>query len=281
MECREALDLLHGYLDGELELAGNYEIERHFAECARCAARLAEEQQLHARLGGSAGSFRAPPHLRNKISAALDDVAPRQTRQLVRESGGRIVRSRRLAGAVAAAGIVGVVFLLSLRSATDEVLIGQVRDSHVRSLMAAHLADVESSDQHTVKPWFAGRIDFAPWVADLSDEGFRLVGGRLDYFSGRPVAALVFKRREHVINLLTWPDAGKAARNPRLIRREGFQIVHWSVAGIAYWAISDLNAGELEEFAALVRTRAALLEVPSTPAEREPATRTGGTRGDR
>src|SRR5262249_31584323 len=120
----------------------------------------------------------------------------------------------------------------------------------------AHLADVGSSDQHTVKPWFAGRLSFAPWVGDLSDEGFPLMGGRLDYLDNRPMAAIVYKRREHVINLFIWPTEDARPHSPRLLRENGYQIVHWADAGMTYWAISDLNATELQQFAKLVESRA-------------------------
>jgi anti-sigma factor RsiW len=180
--------------------------------------------------------------------------------------------TRRILSAVVAAGLCGVAFLILFRpDSTDALLVRQVRDSHVRSLLAAHLYDVESSDQHTVKPWFAGRLDFAPWVSNLADEGFRLLGGRLEYFDNRPVAALVFKRRDHVINLLTWPEAKAAANGPHLDRLEGHQIVHWSAGGMTYWAVSDLNAAELQDFATLVQSRANLPEPNgAAPAQQSP-----------
>jgi len=269
MDCREAEYLLHGYVDGELELAGSYEFERHLAGCATCAAKLAREQSLRARLAGSAGSFRSPPHLKSKIESALAEVIPAAD-----------IRSRasqrhahRLLTAVVAAGLCGVALMILFRpDATDALLVRQVRDSHVRSLMAAHLYDVESSDQHTVKPWFAGRLDFAPWVSNLADEGFRLVGGRLEYFDNRAVAALVFRRRDHVINLLTWPAPNGATTSPQLDRLEGYQIVHWSAGGMTYWAVSDLNAAELQDFATLVQSRANFPDANrAAPAEQSPA----------
>ena len=147
----------------------------------------------------------------------------------------------------------------------------EVVSGHVRSLLAAgHLTDVPSSDRHTVKPWFAGRLDFAPPTPDLADAGFPLAGGRLDYLGGRAVAALVYRRRDHVINVFVWPDA--AAGTPAAPRRTdagtaardgGHAVLHWAQSGLAFWTVSDLNAAELADFARLFRARAQEEAAPS------------------
>ena len=130
-----------------------------------------------------------------------------------------------------------------------DAIIEEVVNGHVRSLMASHLFDVQSTDQHTVKPWFLGKLDFSPPVVDLAPIGFPLVGGRLDYLAGRPAAALVYQRRQHTINLFVAPDrrgAGRAAAEERSIR--GFHVRHWTHDGMSFWAVSDLNDGDLDAF---------------------------------
>jgi anti-sigma factor RsiW len=128
-----------------------------------------------------------------------------------------------------------------------------VLTAHVRSLQLGHLTDVVSTDQHTVKPWFTGKLDFSPAVPRLEADSFPLVGGRLDYVGGRAVAALVYKRRAHVINVMTYPVASDATAGLHLETHRGFQIANWSDGGMAYWVVSDLNADELRAFCALMR----------------------------
>jgi anti-sigma factor RsiW len=135
-------------------------------------------------------------------------------------------------------------------------LMQEVVDSHIRSQLASHLLDVESSDGHTVKPWFQGKLDFSPAVIDLDDEGFVLTGGRMDYLDGRPVAALVYRRKKHLVNLLVWPaPPGEQEAEPRSETKQGFHLVRWCRGGMVHWAVSDLNPDEMGEFARLIRSR--------------------------
>ncbi|MGJ7527598.1 anti-sigma factor family protein [Variovorax sp. GB1P17] len=159
-------------------------------------------------------------------------------------------------GAATAWGLALV--LLASPLPPQDALAEAVTGNHVRSLMASHLADVASSDQHTVKPWFAGKLDFSPPVVDLVADGFPLTGGRLDYLDGRTVAALVYRSGPHVINLFYWPAAADAKpAAPAFSTRQGYQLIHWTQGGMQAWAVSDLNAAELQNFASLMRERTA------------------------
>jgi len=151
--------------------------------------------------------------------------------------------------------------LLQVSPVVAEHVLQDVIAGHVRSLMANHLTDVMSADQHTVKPWFEGHMDFAPPVPDLTAQGFPLVGGRLDYFDNRPVAALVYKRQQHVINLFVWPTPPVAAGPESTVTRHGYNLVQWTTAGMTYWAISTLNAQEMQAFAHMIQPHT----LPPTP----------------
>jgi anti-sigma factor RsiW len=133
----------------------------------------------------------------------------------------------------------------------DDRLAQEMTTAHIRSLMVDHLTDVNSTDQHTVRPWFDGHVDFAPPVIDLGAQDFALVGGRLDYVAERPVAVLVYKRRRHIINLFMFPNQSQPHQPDGSTVKQGYNLIHWDKAGIAFWAVSDMNMGELKEFSQL------------------------------
>jgi anti-sigma factor RsiW len=250
MICREAQELIHGYVDGELDLVRNLEMERHLHECAACAA---IEKRLRALRSAMTGSlyFHPPAGMEGRIRAELRAAAQPEDR--APHFGGRgqwIGIAATLLLVVAGAWQVA---LMNRRSGDAEILVREATESHVRSLMASHLTDVPSADRHTVKPWFNGKLDFSPAVNDFVDRGFALVGGRLDYLDNRPVAALVYQRRKHVINLFIWPTPRELDSGVQASSRQGYNLLHWNSGHMAYWAVSDLNAGELEGFATLVR----------------------------
>lgn len=260
MTCETARTLIHGYADGELDLERSLEIEGHLADCAACTAALREIRVLRSALHSGVLTSDAPAVLRAKIRDAISDERRAQgvARRAAALRMGTATRPLpRWASAIAVAAVLMIIVLAGgLRrsaSSTEDLIGNEIVASHVRSLMANHLADVISTNQHTVKPWFDGKIDFAPTVEDLAPQGFPLTGGRLDYADGRPVAALVYHRREHVINLFTWPTNDGVDSAPRIERRQGYNVVHWIKGGMVYWAVSNLNGPELMEFAALVR----------------------------
>ena len=249
--CPESA-LLHALVDGELDAANALRCEAHVARCPACAAELDELRALRAVLARDGIARRAPEHLRARILASL--AAEQAGRApAMPASASRAWTARLLAAARGRAALpYGLALAASLALAVvasrpdrGPDLSRQLVAGHVRSLLATHLTDVPSSDQHTVKPWFAGKIDFAPPVIDLGDRGFPLVGGRLDYIDGRVVAALIYSRHKHVINLFLWPKGGHAPRSAAL---EGYNILGWQQAGLTFWAVSDLNAVELKEF---------------------------------
>jgi len=247
VNCEEVRELVHAYADGELDVARSVDFERHIANCESCAAALRNVRALKPAIRGS--YYAAPDDLRASVlrfPSSPDGV---------RQSGGLPAAERRagswlLTGlAIAAALILGFfVGDAFLRRSANQNLLAEITDAHVRSLAANHLADVASSDQHTVRPWFEGKIDFAPPVEDLATAGFPLVGGRLEYLRGRPVAALVYQRRKHFVNLFIWPgDHVTEIRDEKPQR--GYNIVHWANDGMTYFAVSEISAPELRQFA--------------------------------
>jgi anti-sigma factor RsiW len=244
VSCPGMPDLLHGYADGELYLVHALQVEQHLQACPDCSRELAEIRALKSALQARLPRFSATSDLATRLRSSLRR-ADRLARPLWR---------RRWLYAVAAslALAVGLSGALQLRPrpARDR-LIQEVIAGHVRSQqLATHLLDVESSDRHKVKPWFRDKLDFSPTVRNLSEQGFILAGGRLDYVNGRPVAALVYRRRLHVINLLVWP-ADRDEEGPLSSSRQGYNVIHWRRDGMSWWAISDLNSPELTEFARL------------------------------
>ena len=235
MNCDQVKHHLDAYVDRELDVQTAMSVRAHLAECASCRRRVAEREAL-------GDMIRASPYY-----SAPDRLRARITGQLARSGSSRRMLAW-AAAAVLAVSVTGAMALLTSARARDEGVVEQVVDGHVRALMADHLFDVQSTDRHTVKPWFLGKLDFSPPVADLAAIGFPLVGGRLDYVVGRPAAALVYQRRQHTINLFVYPEdsAAGAAVHGRRVR--GFQVHHWVRDRMAFWVVSDLNDAELIQF---------------------------------
>ena len=246
MNCSQIAKLLQAHHDGELDAAHELQVEEHFADCPQCFAAARNLSTLRGALHNEALRFTAPDALGQSIRTAIAGAAEAE-----RESTTTRTWSRPWVWAAAAALLTAAVFSFQFRtSRSDDRLLAELTGSHVRSLMVSHLTDVTSTDQHTVKPWFDGKLDFAPPVKDLRDSGFPLLGGRLDYVAGRPAAALVYARQKHFINLFVWPLNQPASdTSPRAEERNGYHLIQWSHEGMTFWAISDLNEKELMDFA--------------------------------
>jgi anti-sigma factor RsiW len=268
MTCDEKKPLVHALADGELDVVHAREIEAHIASCANCAGSFAEIMALKQKLASPALRMRAPAGLAERIMEALPAPAavemplarPRRVRQGwwpategSSVNGSSSVRSWRLRAQGALAGGVGAFALAAclaffvMRADTGNEIARSLVDGHLRSLAGEHLFDVQSTDQHTVKPWFAGKLDVTPPVPDLALKGFTLVGGRIDYVEGRAAAVVVYRRRTHVINLFVWPGTNPA---PPAIELSGYMLRHWTKDGLTFWAVSDIAGSELGEFVA-------------------------------
>jgi anti-sigma factor RsiW len=239
MTCEEAEVMLHALIDDELDAGHAREVEAHVAQCERCAAQLAAYRDLHQSVRGGNLRYAAPPSLRRSIDRAVPSPVMTSRRTLL--------KGFALGGVVSAAAAASVTLVI-VRADHDKRILGEAISAHLRSLQADHLTDVLSSDQHTVKPWFNGRIDLAPPIIDLTAEGFTLIGGRLDFIDGKPVAAIVYRRRVHVINLFVAQGMGPELPAPRVESIQGFNIRRWSDQGLNLLAVSDINPDELEEF---------------------------------
>jgi anti-sigma factor RsiW len=248
MSSHTQRNLLHAYIDDELDLVRSMELEDHLAECSDCAQQVESFRALRSAVAVSELRYKAPDEFRSRLIQELE----RPERPPIRE---RKTRSISFWNWIAAAACLLIAIgglLVYSGNRRDQTLARELVSDHVRSLMASHLTDVLTSDQHTVKPWFTGKLDFSPRVVDLTAQGFELVGGRLDYVDGHPAAAIVYQRRKHVINLFTWP-ATSGDESPHTTAQQGFNLIQWTQQGMYYCAVSDLNQQELGDFAELVR----------------------------
>ncbi|HVI82927.1 MAG TPA: anti-sigma factor [Chthoniobacterales bacterium] len=240
MNHDEIRELLHPYSDGELDLLTAREVEHHLRSCDDCRALEAQIGVLRSALTNDAPAYRAPAQLRRNVRAALRREAKADERGF---SPWLIFAT----GAVCAIAVAGLILLQTIRTSRGNAIVDEVVSNHVRSLLATHLVDVASSDQHTVKPWFDGKVDFAPEVRDLSAAGFPLVGGRLDYLGGKTVAALVYYRNKHPINVFIMPAIKSRDTAVSASTLRGYHILAWTHDEMYYWAVSDLNQTELRQ----------------------------------
>jgi anti-sigma factor RsiW len=258
MNCSEAEVLIHALIDGELDAGHARDVEAHVSTCADCGQKLVDFRAMRATMSTAQLKDTAPAQLRARIEAALPAAAPAAAAPSAvapavvtfnpqrfnrRFFVGGFALGTALSGAIAATLVLGV-----LRDDQEQRIAGDVVSAHLRSLQPGHLTDVETSDQHTVKPWFNGKLDVAPPVIDLTAQGFTLIGGRLDDINGETVAAIVYRRRNHVINLFVAESAAAKPAGTAAVTRHGFNVRHWTDGGLDFWAVSDINAAELAEF---------------------------------
>ncbi len=249
MKCDESEVMLHALIDGELDAGHAREVEAHVAACAGCGEKLAAFRAMHDIMSAAPLKETAPAHLRNRIEALMATPASRvvSMRQFMRPTRrsffGGLAMGSALSAAVAASLVITV-----FRKDQQQTIAEEVVSAHIRSLQAGHLMDVETSDQHTVKPWFNGRVDVAPPVVDLTAQSFTLLGGRLDYIDSEPVAAIVYQRRKHVINLFVARHLGSRRGRTLSETIQGYNCRHWSQDRLDLWAVSDLAGDELDEF---------------------------------
>jgi len=256
VSCELTHSVLHGYLDGELDAARAADFERHLVSCPDCIATLEAQESLRSSIKSANLYESAPKSLRDRFRAAAEAgasaVAPVSASTVTPTT--RVIPIRSSAWrwlAVAATFLLATVigsqfFSLRRPSATENLYPPAIVDAHLRSLQPGHLTDVVSTDQHTVKPWFDGKLDFAPPVRDFAVEGFPLQGGRLDVVRGRTVAVLVYARRKHTINVFIWPTSEKD-ESPRSGSQLGYNWVDWRKAGMELCAISDVSSADLDE----------------------------------
>jgi anti-sigma factor RsiW len=236
MNCEEARALLHANVDGELDLVHSLEVQTHLENCGGCSIAVQNHQTL--RRAMQAGSlYYQPP--------SIGRLLPREKKP----------RGIYWSAGLAAALVIAAFFVGRLQPRESNVA-PEILDSHLRSLLPGHLADVQSTDQHAVKPWFNGKLNFSPPVADFAPQGFPLTGGRADSVGGREVAALVYGHRQHVINVYVWPSPSSRATGFHKSEQQGYNVIHWTGSGFEWWVISDLNANELADFAGLLHAAA-------------------------
>ena len=247
MTCEQAQPLLSAYVDRELDITKSLETEDHLRGCTRCSAALQQHDALRSALNAASLAFVPPKGLERRVRKALRrEAQPKVLFTLALWRWAAVPMAATLAAA-----LTWSVAIHRGGTTGEDVVLSELVSGHVRSLMVDHLVDVATSDQHTVKPWFNGKVDFAPPVADFTASGFPLVGGRVDYIAGRPAAVLVYKRRQHVVNVFIWPSAQHEAEALSNVTFDTYHLLQWSASGLTFWAVSDVSGADLESLARL------------------------------
>lgn len=247
--CAQWELMLHGFIDGELDASHSLQFEQHLASCSHCSNQLEGFQALRKTVAQTGVRWRTPEHVRAQVLAAIAREAAAQSRSPVAGANGQMFkvfdRVKQWLFVPSLAALAASLFIVMSPMQNRASIQEEVVASHVRSLLVDHLTDVATSDRHTVKPWFNGKIDFSPPVVDLAPQGFPLVGGRVDYIGGRVVAALVYRRQGHFINVFVWPAPAATATTAT---RDGYNMANWTKDGLNFWAVSDVNADDIAKF---------------------------------
>jgi anti-sigma factor RsiW len=265
-DCTELEFLLQADFDGELDASGAASVAAHLAHCPDCRARQVELSRLSSRLRTELPYYAAPAHLRRAVEASIaaergeapapaEPAAPRRTAALSSWAQ-RFDRWIRRGLPVGIGAVVAAVLVLALMPPRGPDMEDRIIASHIRALQPGHLMDVISTDKHTVKPWFDGRLDYAPPVKDLASAGFPLLGGRLDYLATRPVAALAYRRDQHMIDFYVWPVAGRTPPEADSGEHKGYNYIQWTQDNMVFCVVSDLEMAQLHKFVELWRAAA-------------------------
>ena len=252
MTCDDTLALLNAYVDGELDLVRSLEIEKHVAECAGCTRALENHHALSTALHSGTFHYAPSSDLKQRLQFAVRQAAGQEKSSQPRRRGMSWPILAVAASLLLAGVFVDRLVRFGSPASPDNLVAQEVLDGHLRALMPGHLTDVESSDRHTVKPWFNGKLDYSPPVADFASQGYPLTGGRLDSVHGRTVAVLIYHRAKHAIDAYVWPSTATAPLSVSAM--QGYNVVHWSRAGFEWWLTSDLNSAELQSLANLIQS---------------------------
>lgn len=252
MNCDDLSRQIESYLDGELTLSDKRDVEEHLADCNNCENKLAGLRLLQQRVLETEYK-NVPSGLKLNIQNQLRDVTGEQSKYSWLLKWLSIGGGAMATGSFATWALMTFIFLSPFNS-LEMQLADNIIESHINALLVDHVTDIKNSDRHTVKPWFNGRVDFAPPIKDLSSQGFELIGGRLDYIQGKTSSALVYKRRAHIINAFIFKSVRSDFESePQLIERQGYNLVYWKNAGLDFWLISDLNKKEMGQLAQLIK----------------------------
>ena len=251
MNCEFAQTTVHAYFDGELDALRSADFENHLEICTECNAELKQISALHKRLRENDLFEQASAQLIDRIRTQISGEATGNRTKVLTFRRPFLISA--FGALAAAAASIAIVLLVFQSHSQDTRITAELIDAHVRSLQPGHLTDVLSTDQHTVKPWFDGKLDFIPPVSDFSQQGFPLVGGRLDIIDGRDVAALVYSRRKHFINVFVWPYRDRESNLAGSGSRQGYNWLRWQSGDMEFCLVSDASVTDLRELKDLIR----------------------------